>query len=236
MNQLRTIPKGEETAKTQPFEANDEVYRTARAERVAQKSLGPLSYALAISMILNVVLVAAIINLFPLKTTEVVVVEEKDKRYYRTLGSVEETQVMSAMMEAFVRTYVEKRETLNLVNDVDRWNWVADQSAPGVWKSFITRMKDEGVYENAGANENTWAIKILTSWPSDTDESVWRVEFAKQDYVSNVPRGEPVIWVSQMSLARTGELRTPAKVWDNPAGFYVSGYNVTRKADLVKEN
>jgi len=207
---------------------------TERSERSAER-LGRRIATLAVaSIFLNLVLGSALFVILNRPPT-VFLLGEMDGKTYQARGPVEETDVMRTLMEKFARRYVRERETVDLVSDQERHEWVKRNSAAAVWKVFEREMFESGIYQKAARGHTTWSVKVVTAWQSnEANEGIWSLEIIKTHFWLNKQRGPEKPWIIELKLGRDGREKTEAEQLDNPAALYVMAYSA-REKELVTE-
>lgn len=209
---------------------------TVRSERIGSRLSGLFGRALIMSLMLNICLAGAVLFLAT-QPPKVFMVEESEGKYYVARGPIEDANVMNRLMNGFARRYVLARETVNLVDDYDRWNWVKENSVSAVWVPFENIMWKTGFYAETEKNQTTWKIKISNVWQSQSgNDGFWSVEIIKQHYTRGVAAGEPEQWVVQMLLAIDSSQKTEEQGRDNPASLIVERYSSRTKEAVVKGN
>jgi len=207
---------------------------TQRSERVAERMGGLASTFALASLLLNFVLALAVFYMAQ-EPPAVFLLGETDGKFYQARGPVEDAKVMRTLMEKFARRYVLARETVNLVDDKERFEWVKANSTNEVWKVFDAAMTKGDYYRAAVRNHTTWAVKIVAAWQSnEANDAVWSLEIEKQHFAVNRIKGAAESWIVELKLARDGRPKTPEENIDNPAALYVLKYSAKAKEDVVK--
>lgn len=209
---------------------------TVRSERIGSRLAGLFGRALVMSLMLNICLAGAVVFMAT-QPPRVFMVEESEGKYYRARGPVEDADVMRNLMMAFSKRYVKSRETVNLVDDFERWNWVKANSENIVWENFEKIMNSGGFYQASEKSQTTWEIEVSNTWQSkDGNDGFWSIEVIKQHYQKGVAAGDPEQWVVEMLLAIDPSEKTEAQQEDNPASLIVERYSSKRKTAVVKGN
>jgi type IV secretory pathway component VirB8 len=209
-------------------------HATERSERVAERmGRGAMTVAISEAFVI-LALIAVIITLIN-RPAEIFLVGETKGRFFQARGPVEDADVMKTLMEKFARRYVHQRETVNLVDDDERFSWVEKFSAKNVWSVFDQAMREGEYYKAAVRNHTTWSVKVLSAWQSnEANEGVWSLEIEKSHFWFNKRRGPKTQWIIELLLARDGRKKTEADNLENPAALYIAKYSAYEKESVVK--
>lgn len=207
---------------------------TERAERSAQRMVRWLVVFLALSLGTNVLLVTTIKGLFPLVRVQPALVQWSDKAFYKIQPMYQTTTAEAKAREAFARRYVVERETINLVNDRERWEWVHSNSAPEVWGPFYSRLFTEGIWKKLEKSNATRSVKVLSSWPLEKDPTRWAVEYERLVYQMGELKHDQK-FIATMILGKKDGRATDKELFDNPFRLTVLRYSVSPKASNDKE-
>lgn len=120
------------------------------------------------------------------KTPEPIIFEV-DKAAHKVVrvekGDLGQTQTSLLRSVAF-REYVEQRETLNHIDEVDRWKKVKLLSSKSVWKDFYNVMNPEINDASPFANKRfKRKIEIITDYPISS--KIHRVEYYATDFIND---------------------------------------------------
>ena len=205
-----------------------------RAEVVAQR-MGGSAATVSAGLVIIILVQTLAIFYFVTRPPSVHLVEESQGKFYKVRGPVQDANVLKTLMEKFARRYVLTRETVNLVDDVDRFDWVRRNSSVAVWRNFEKAMLRDGFYDSAVQNETTWTIEIATVWQNDeANIQVWSLEIIKTHYLAGRKQATPEAWVVELKMDRDGAARTPEQVLDNPASLFVKNYSARPKEAALK--
>lgn len=207
-----------------------------RSERTAQRALRIVSVLALLEMGVIILLVAVLFSLVPLVRVQPALVQFSDKQFYKIEPIYANSTAESKAREAFARRYIFERESINLVNDFERWDWVRRHSAEGrVWKPFFAHIKGNNVWADMERDNLTQSVRILGSWPLEAgDTSRWAVEFLREQF-----RGSAVVsvtrWVATLGLGHLDRQASDEEIFDNPLRLYVARYAISAKAVEAKE-
>jgi len=204
---------------------------TDRAERTAQRTLRLVGWVLTLSMGLNLLLGALLWSLFPLVRIQPALVQFSDKQFYKVEPVVIGGTAEKKVREAFARRYVAERETINLVDDRERWKWVIRQSTEKVWKPFLHELETSKVWEAMERNNETRVVRILGSWSLRDDPERWAVEYQREVYRGS-ERVAASVWVAQMYYGRIGGAAADVELFDNPYRLRVDRYTISGKSAI----
>lgn len=179
-------------------------------------------------MALNVVLGALLWNLFPLVRVQPALIQFSDKQFFEIEPMYQGTKAELKAREAFARRYVVSRETIDLVTDKERWQWLRDNSHPQVWAPFIKTMADNKVWANMERDNLTQEVNILGSWSVVDDPNRWQVEYERI-----TRRGYEAVrrstWVATFYYGVISGAATDTQLFDNPFRLRVDRYSISRK-------
>jgi len=219
----------------QAYRGNPHRRPSERAERTAQRSGRLLGVLLIVSMILNVVLVSLLTTLFPLVRVQPALVQFSDRQFYKIEPIFKNGTAEVKAREAFARRYVQGRETINLVDDSERWEWVAKVShSEAVWQPFINKMTREGTWKEMDRNNVTQRVRVLGSWSLQDDSRKWAVEFERQRWRSGEITSS-TIWVATIALGQLVGTAGDEDVFDNPLRLRIDRYTINAKDAVNKE-
>lgn len=165
-----------------------------------------------------------IIFLFPLKQKEpyLVFFSNADQNFVRVERANSDYKTQKALVYSLVSAYVQKRETINRIDDVIRYEDIRLQSSSEVWDGLENLVTQKGsVYQNESIKRNIEIINV-----SLVVNNIAQIDFVTKTYYAN-------------RLESTKRRRaTVAYVFDdqeitfnnipkNPTGFKVIGYEIT---------
>jgi type IV secretory pathway component VirB8 len=204
---------------------------THRAERTALKSLRLVGFICVLSMALNVVLGVLLSNLFPLVRVQPALVQFSDRQFFKIEPMYKGTDAELKAREAFARRYVSNRETIDLVTDKERWEWLRDNSHAAVWEPFIKTMADQKVWANMERDNLTREVNILGSWMVADDPNRWQVEYERITR-RGYEVAERIAWVATFHYGVIEGAASDAQLFDNPFRLRVDRYAISRKQTL----
>lgn len=226
-----TTPREIGAADPREYRGNPRPRVTERSERTAQRLLRPVVFLFVMSMGLNAILGVTLYSLFPLTKVQLGLIQFSDKKYYQVDYALGNTSAEAKLREAFARRYVLERETINLVDDRERWFWIRQQSHGRVWNPFIAALEQNGTWRKMEQENLTQEARVLGSWAMRDDPYRWAVEYERIKR-----RGYDIVerstWVAQLFLNhRTGK-PTDAELFDNPYQLRVDRYTINSKETL----
>lgn len=226
-----TAPRDIGRADPRDYRGDPRPRATERSERTAQRLLRPLVFLMVMSMGLNAILGVTLYSLFPLQKVQLGLIQFSDKKYYQVDYAFSGTQAETKVREAFARRYVLERETINLVDDRERWIWIRQQSHGRVWGPFIGALETNGTWRAMEQQNLSQEARVLGSWSLRDDPYRWAVEYERI-----TRRGYDVVerttWVAQLYLGhRTGK-PSDAELFDNPYQLRVERYTINAKETL----
>ena len=217
---------GEEPTLDQPA-ANSASYL-----RRLEKSVAVLSKIAGASVFATVGSFCAVLALLPLKQTETVFVSMKDgQQMVRLLPQEIDRTTKEEYLRSVLFDYIRKRETINFVDEGERFAWVQAFTHPQWFKLFAEHMNSSNpdsplVYY--AKNELTRDIYVQSLESIPGTDHVWRAEYIATDRKS----GQPVRTKSFVATfkAYTAAIQTDrTKASQNPFGLIVENYAVAAK-------
>ena len=183
-----------------------------------------------VSMLGNVALGLALARLFPLKEVVpmVLTLSNRADQIVRVEPFEVETKGFELFVEALLKGYVEKRETIDLHTEVPRWqevNWLSSEEVWLAFKHLMEKANKESPFERYRREGVTRGVHVKNV--SKVAEHVYRVEWESADAHLTEPRGEGH-WVSTISVAFEEKAVRYENRYMNPIGLQVVGYSVTR--------
>lgn len=201
---------------------------TDRAERASMRALKLVGFICACSMVLNVVLVVLLHSLFPLVRVQPALVQFSDEQFVTIEPMFKGSTAEIKVREGFARQYIKYRETIDLVTDQKRWQWIETNSHPAVWQPFITRMDREKVWATMEREGLTQEVNILGSWMLVDDPNRWQVEFERIQR-----RGfevvDKTVWIATYWYGRLDVTASDDELFNNPFRLRVDRYSISSK-------
>jgi len=213
------------------YRGNPKPIATERVERTAQRGLRLVSVIALVEAGIILLLAATLFAMVPLVRVQPALVQFSDKQFYRIDPIFANSTAEIKAREAFARRYIAERETVNLVNDFERWDWVRRHSAKhGVWKPFFDYIKGENVWSEMERENLTQSVRILGSWPLEPgDNTRWAIEFIREQYRGSALASDST-WVATLGLGHLDGNATNEEIFDNPLRLYVARYSISAKA------
>lgn len=219
---------GEEPTLDQPA-ANSASYL-----RRLEKSVALLSNIAAISVFSVVGSFCVVLTLFPLKKTETVFVSMKDgQQMVRLLPQEIDRTTKEEYIRSVLFDYIRKRETINFVDEGERFAWVQAFTHPQWFKLFAEHMNSSNpdsplVYY--AKNELTRDIYVQSLESIPGTDHVWRAEYVATDRKSGV-KVRTKTFVATFKARVAGIEASAAKTGINPFGLIVENYAVSVKGN-----
>lgn len=219
---------GEEPTLDQPA-ANSASYL-----RRLEKSVALLSNIAAISVFSVVGSFCVVLALFPLKKTETVFVSMKDgQQMVRLLPQEIDRTTKEEYLRSVLFDFIRKRETINFVDEGERFAWVQAFTHPQWFKLFAEHMNSSNpdsplVYYAKNELTRDVYVQSLESIPG-TDH-VWRAEYVATDRKSGV-KVRTKTFVATFKARVAGIEASAAKTGSNPFGLIVENYAVSVKGN-----
>jgi type IV secretion system protein VirB8 len=136
------------------------------------------------------------------------------------------TKGFGLFVEALLKGYVEKRETIDLHTEVPRWQEINWLSSDNVWNAFRQLMEKgnkDSPFERYKREGVTRAVHV--SVVSEVSPNVFRAEWDSIDSHLTEPRGRGH-WISTITVAFQEKAVKVDDRYMNPIGLQVVGYSV----------
>jgi type IV secretory pathway component VirB8 len=201
----------------------DSGYRQATRNNVL------LSRVIVALTALLIILVIAIASLFPLKETEWLVYEfsTSDNTFMRVAKAGDTITANDALTQMQLREYVMKRETINRVDEADRYASVMAKSGSQVANEFRTLYSGDNSPLNISGLKR--AVVINRDNKIGTGSGLHQVEFTTTTTI-NGERPEVKEWVVSIAYEwRTQEVRMDAMKF-NPTGLVITKYTIAPRS------
>lgn len=200
--------------------------------RRLEKSVAVLSKIAGASVFATVGSFCAVLALLPLKQTETVFVSMKDgQQMVRLLPQEIDRTTKEEYIRSVLFDYIRKRETINFVDEGERFAWVQAFTHPQWFKLFAEHMNSSNpdsplVYYAKHELTRDIYVQSLESIPG-TDH-VWRAEYIATDRKSGQSvRTKSFVATFKAYTAAVQTDRTKASL--NPFGLIVENYAVAVK-------
>ena len=188
--------------------------------RRLEKSVALLSKIASVSVFSVVGSFCVVLSLLPLKKTETVFVSLKDgQQMVRLLPQEIDRTTKEEYIRSVLFEYIEKRETINFVDESERFAWLQAFTHPQWFRLFADHM-------NSSELTREIAIQTLEKIP-DTDH-IWRAEYIATDRKSG-QRVRSKSFVATFKAYTTPILTDQTKTGLNPFGLIVENYAVSVK-------
>lgn len=201
----------------------DSGYRQATRNNVL------LSRVIVALTALLIILVIAIISLFPLKETEWLVYEfsTSDNTFMRVAKAGDTITANDALTQMQIREYVMQRETINRVNEPERYAAVMAKSASRVANEFRTLYGgDKSPLQIDGFKR---AVVINRDNKIGTGSGLHQVEFTTTSTI-NGERPEVKEWVASIAYSWRPQQVRADEVTFNPTGLIIEKYTLAPRS------
>lgn len=201
--------------------------------RRLEKSVNILTKIAAVSVFAVIGSFSTILALFPLKKTETVFVSMKDgQQMVRLLPQEIDRTTKEEYIRSVLFEYIRKRETINFVDEGERFAWVQAFTHPQWFKLFAGHMNSSNPDSPLlyyAKNELTRDIYVQTLEAIPDTDHIWRAEYIATDRKSgqNVRTKSFVATFKAYTTAIQTD-RTKASL--NPFGLIVENYAVSVKS------
>lgn len=229
---LNDEKKEEKIKEEKPKEVSQPKTRNISYLRQLEKTTSILSKITMISVFAVVGSFCTVLAMFPLKKTETVFVSLKSgEQLVRLLPE----QVDRTVREQYIRTvlfeYIKKRETINFVDEAERFSWLQSFTHPAWYKLFAEHMSSSN--ENSplvyySKNELTRDVSVLTLEQIPGTDNVWRAEFIATDRKAGV-NVRTKTFVATFKAYTTSVQSNNKKMQNNPFGLIVESYAISEK-------
>lgn len=181
-------------------------------------------WILTLSFIIVLLMIGFFI-LLPLKQKEpyLVFFSNADTNFVRVEQANYNIRADEALLKSIIASYLINRETINRIDDVERYEKVRQQSSKAVWEVFEKIVKQDGsIYSSKDVYRD---VKIVNL-------SILSNNVANIDFVANTRAGASRLNNMKRYRATIGydfvnqELSFDS-VPENPSGFVVNGYALT---------
>lgn len=184
-------------------------------------------WILILSLII-ILLIIGFIVLLPLKQKEpyIVFFSNADTNFVRVEQANYNIRADEALLKSIIATYLINRETINRIDDIERYEKVRQQSTKEVWNTFQRIvMQDDSIYSSEDVYRE---VKIINL--SVLDKKVANIDFISQ--ISKNGEKEPTKRY-RATIGYTFENQEISfdSVPENPSGFKVTGYALTEIYD-----
>lgn len=185
-------------------------------------------WILALSLII-IMLVIGFIMLLPLKQKQpyLVFFSNADTNFVRVEQANYDIRSDEALLKSIIATYLINRETINRIDDIERYEKVRFQSSPEVWNMFEKIVKQENsIYSS---NEVYRNIKIINL--SILDRKIANIDFISEITQNNNKKSITKRYRATLAYDFINQELNFSSVPENPSGFIVNGYALTEIFD-----
>ncbi|TLD84670.1 VirB8 family type IV secretion system protein [Helicobacter trogontum] len=183
-------------------------------------------------LILSVIVVLLIVGFFillPLKQKEpyLVFFSNADTNFVRVEQGNYNIRADEALLKSIIATYLLNRETINRIDDIERYEKIRLQSSKEVWEVFETIVKQEGsIYQEKDLYRN---IKIINL--SILSKNVANIDFITETKNGNSNKTMLKRYRATLQYDFINQELSFDSVPENPSGFIVTGYALTEIFD-----
>ena len=185
-------------------------------------------WILALSLII-IMLVIGFIMLLPLKQKQpyLVFFSNADTNFVRVEQANYDIRSDEALLKSIIATYLINRETINRIDDIERYEKVRYQSSQDVWNMFEKIVKQENsIYSS---NEVYRNIKIINL--SILDRKIANIDFISEITQNNNKKSITKRYRATLAYDFINQELNFDSVPENPSGFIVNGYALTEIFD-----
>lgn len=175
-----------------------------------------------------VALIIGYVFLFPLKTTEWLVYEfsSSNNTFVRVAKAGQEIQAKEALTSMLLREYVMQRETINRVDEPDRYASVMAKSGSRVANEFQTTYSgDKSPLKIDGFKR---AVVINRDSKIGSGDGLHQVEFTTTDTI-NGDRPVSREWVASIAYTWQAQEVRADKLTFNPTGIVITQYSLAQR-------
>jgi type IV secretory pathway component VirB8 len=216
------------TGNPREYDTGSEYQRLSRLTRI----LAAYAVLITIAFLIEAVMIW---TLFPLKTIVPQFVYFSDKT--EQIVTVEPGQVSrdtaDLIVEKQLRQVVQFRETINCIDESDRYAWLQRVSDADSFQAFRKMMdpqnNTESPIKSYCQNDMAREVYISSVYPNSYADNIWTVDFITTDRKVDqvIGRKERVATVA----FKIGKLSTnPTHAAENPIGMTVIGYQARNRA------
>lgn len=164
--------------------------------------------------------------ILPLKTTEWLVYEfsSSNNTFVRVARAGDEITANEALTSMLLRKYVMDRETINRVDEQDRYASVMAQSASNVAATF------KNIYggENSPLNISGYLRAVVINRDSKLGTGLHQVEFTTTDTTNGI-KPDVRQWVASISYTWSAQKVRADDITFNPAGLVITQYSLAQR-------
>lgn len=185
-------------------------------------------WILALSLII-IMLVIGFIMLLPLKQKQpyLVFFSNADTNFVRVEQANYDIRSDEALLKSIIATYLINRETINRIDDIERYEKVRYQSSQDVWNMFEKIVKQENsIYSSKEVYRN---IKIINL--SILDRKIANIDFISEITQNNNKKSITKRYRATLAYDFINQELNFDSVPENPSGFIVNGYALTEIFD-----
>lgn len=211
-------------------------YDLGQEYRVMAWNARLLSMGFSLSLLVNLGLGLVCVGLFPLKELQpfVLALQDSSQQVLHLEPVLKNVKGMDMLMEGLCRQYVLERETIDTLSEKDRWKKVYYLCSDEIWGEFMRMMEPKdsnSLYKQHVDKQATRAVHILVS--SRIGEGVYQVEWESLTCIEGL-EVERKRWVSTLEIETRPNQVKKGNEFDNPIGFTVVGYRISKRADEMK--
>ena len=174
-------------------------------------------------------LVVGFLVLLPLKQKEpyLVFFSNADTNFVRVEQGNYDIRSDEAMLKSIIATYLLNRETINRIDDIERYEKIRIQSSKEVWELFETIVKQQGsIYQEKDVYRNAKIINL-----SILSRNVANIDFITETRSGNSNKTLLKRYRATMQYDFIKQELSFDSVPENPSGFIVTGYALTEIFD-----
>lgn len=203
---------------------NKEIIETSSILKKQESIVRWIFNTLICSFLLNIALAGVIIFLLPLKEKKpyLMFFSNAEQNFVRVLPIGEQIRGEDALIKTLIASYVSKRETINRIDDTNRYLDVREQSSAKVWDSFseIIKSKDS-VFQ-----EERYTRKIIIKNVAIIADQIAQVDYISEDF-KDKDLETTKAFRATLQFDFDSQVMKASDVARNPLGFIVTKYTIS---------
>lgn len=206
------------------FSNNNEIVETSSILRKQEGIIKWIFNSLIISLILNIALVIAIMLLLPLKEKKpyLMFFSNAEQNFVRVLPIGEQIRGEEALIKTLIASYVSKRETINRIDDANRYLDIREQSNAKVWDYFSEIIKEkDSIFQ-----DESYTQKIIIKNVATIAEGIAQVDYVVEKF-KNENLETTKAYRATLQYTFDTQILKASDVARNPLGFIVTKYAIS---------
>lgn len=191
---------------------------------------------LLISFFMNIALVILIISLFPLKEKEnyLLFFSSYDTNFVTIKKAGENLTADTNLIKSLLANYVKNRETINRINDIERYEETRLTSDRKVWLQFESLVKAKNsIYSTNNTYREINIINVsINSINKSDQQGIALIDYVANTYNNNLSVNETIKYRATLKFGFQEVETNFESVPKNPTGFTIYAYDITRINDI----